>query len=388
VSQIQVRDEAGAPVVRVNIRIAEGRGTSDEAIFDILTDPSGNQGWPIPFWPARDYTLHVNKRDVLPEYGEAEVYVSAGDRDVPVTLPRASAKPIGRLRAQGIDFVGEDGQPWLFAGYTIHTAVNMVRNGEDLDARLEEAKGYGANTIVSIGTHLSPWKREHGFLLDPFAPGYQDALAIYFDRCAAHQVYAAHAALADMQGRPQSDVDRIWAMTCEVAKGRQNVLPRVGNEDLDNGFDCMSVSLPDLGGCLASRGSRGMNRPPARAFWQWAEWEGRRTPRHKAMDDAGAGILELQAGYTNATTGEVVGPFPCPLVGIEHAAFHDEPFDQWGDSRWTDAGDALKLGLEVSTNCVGGAFLASDGMIGRPLQERAATCARAYFRGLWAGFVR
>lgn len=95
-AQIQVRDKNGHPVPRVNIRYAQGSGTTDDAIFDVFTDLEGNTGWPIPFWPVGDYTLHVNKANVLPQFGEVAFFIErdAYDRDHVITLQKRQADPI------------------------------------------------------------------------------------------------------------------------------------------------------------------------------------------------------------------------------------------------------------------------------------------------------
>lgn len=105
-AQIQVRDEQGNPIQRINIRIAERDGASEAAIFDYDTDLAGNKGWPIPFWPDHEWTLHVNKQDVNPEFESAEVRVPQGHHsDIQITLTRkqpARPEPIDGSARTGV----------------------------------------------------------------------------------------------------------------------------------------------------------------------------------------------------------------------------------------------------------------------------------------------
>src|SRR5258708_2757288 len=205
-----------------------------------------------------------------------------------------------------------------------------------------------------------------------------------YDACAAKGLRVASAVLADVQGVNGPQQFAIWHLAWDVSRNRWNVFLRVGNEDGANGYDCGGFDRPqNMGGVLCSRGSRGINTPPHPNHWDFAEWEPRRDPTFKALDDAGAGILELRHGYA-----QYPGGVPVPLVVIEPPFFHDSPHDQWGDTRWTDPRLALQLGLNIGANCPGGAFGASDGLICQPLQPRAAECARQFFRGLRGAFLR
>ena len=187
----------------------------------------------------------------------------------------------GFLHTDGHKIRTEDGGEWLCAGYTMHTLPTSAKNGDDLSAILADPIALGYNTIVTIGTHLSQWKKDNGFYLDPFAPGYQDALALLFDTCAMKGVRVAHGALADCQGLSQSQILHIWHMNIDVARGRWNVLLRGGNEDKANGWDCDLLDRPtNMGGVLCSKGSRGIDTPPSNQYWDFIEWEGRRDPLH------------------------------------------------------------------------------------------------------------
>lgn len=145
-----------------------------------------------------------------------------------------------------------------------------------------------------------------------------------------------------------------------------------------NGYRPEDYRFPDMAGCLVSSGSAG-DKPP-QPYFDWCEVEVRRD--EKMLYDAGAGMRQI---YDGDFEGEATNR---PTVSIEPGFFHDTPRDMWGDQRFTDPKLALALGVNTGANCAGGAFGASDALEGRGLQPRAAECAREYYRGLWAGFVR
>ena len=92
----------------------------------------------------------------------------------------------GFLRVQGRDFVDEDGKPWQFRGYTVHYAINSMwpsSHPTDLDGVLDEMVELGANTLVGIGLHASPWKQANGWTCTPIEhPDYFPKLEQLFDR--------------------------------------------------------------------------------------------------------------------------------------------------------------------------------------------------------------
>ena len=219
--------------------------------------------------------------------------------------------------------------------------------------------------------HLSDWKKQNGFYLDPFASGYQDGLARMYDACAARGLRVAAGALADCQGLSESQYLDVWHKNIEVARGRWNVLLRGGNEDHANAWNCDVLDRPqNMGGVLCSRGSRGIDVPPSNHYWDWIEWEGRRDPGmyHKCLDDAGSGGLELLAGY------EAIRKRGRPIPGADGsdrtAVFSRRAGRHMRRYRWTDQRRPC-TGLSIATNGPGRAFGASDRLMCRRLGDRA-----------------
>lgn len=395
-SQIQVKDAGGRGVEGIVLRIAEGEQSSEAAIFDFKTNSDGTQTWPIPRWPNGPYTIWVNTGpEARAEYASDKITVTPAtfDGDQVLTLALSGAAPAsngadtarGLLRAGGPDrcpyFVTEDGQPWQLRGYSTHLFLPEMAK-RDLAPIIAEAKGYGYNTLITIGTHLSQWKRDNGFVMDPLAPDYQTQLARMFDMAAEQGMRVHHAVLADAQGLTLDQQRRVLALSASVMRGRWNVIASKGNESNVNGWDPFALDFGDLDGVLASQGSAGEGNVPHFPYLQFSLWESRRNPFHKSMDDSGAGILEQNAGYGTA------GPWRCPIVMIEGKYFHDTPQDKWGDARDTDPSLALAQGLQIGASCAGGGFGASDGLECLPLGPIAAECARQQARGMRASFLR
>lgn len=302
---------------------------------------------------------------------------------------QATAGESGPLRVNGINFIDEQTAPWFMRAYHVHVMPSKIYQGDDVTAIMDAAKAYGANTLAPICTHLSQWKIDHGYYLNPLADlgRWQGTLGTLFDLAAARGLRVAPMCLADCQGVSVADQQRIWHAYCEVVKGRWNLIAVKWNEDLANGGNAdTDTDLPDLGGVLACKGDRGVGINPHQTFWNFVMWEPRRQPSypwHKTIDDAGAGIRELQHGYDN------VGPFPCPIVGFEFPVFNDTPDDAAGDhNRLTDPKQALDLGLNGGANFAGLGFLGSEAMECRSLGPITAESCRQMFRGAQAAFLR
>ena len=306
-----------------------------------------------------------------------------GEAPLPMLTVRLASKR-GFLTADGLIFRTDDGQPWPFMGYTIQTPISEIAAGRDVGARIDEAKGYGANTIVAICMNMGQFAADHGFWVDPRDPNWPNWVSILCDLCAERGMRLAPALF--QQAKPLSDGEKrdAWAKFRDVLRGRWNVLGRMGNENNVNDWDPAALEAPsNTGGVLYSSGSRGINNPPRPPNFDWAEWEPPREPRAKTFSDAGGAGWYMIDGYP-----EFQPPIHTPLVCIEPPFFHESEHDQWGDKRWTNSADALTLGLNIGANFAGGAYGCSEGLECRPAGPNAQDCARQFFRGLKAGFVR
>ncbi len=140
-----------------------------------------------------------------------------------------------------------------------------------------------------------------------------------------------------------------------------------------------------MGGVLTFKGSQGIGYPSAQGEWDFGVWEPRRGPIYKAMDDAGAGALELMHGYQGQDGYH--GPFT-RLVEDEPPYFHSSTPDFYGDERWTSPKLALQLGLNIGANVAGGAFGSSLGCICQLDDPGTIECGKNFYRGLTTAFLR
>jgi len=390
-AQIQIRDVAGAPISGINVRLALGHQSSDEAYDDRFTDLAGNTAWPNPL-PSHDgYTLYVNHANVNPAFEQTQAHVPDLGTDVPFVLSRvpAQGQEQGFLGIDGRNFITDDGRPWQFRGYSTHYLPNCVASGyacspiRDVLAQVAE---YGYNTLVSVGMHASPWKVVNNWAFNPIThPDYFTILGQMFDAAEDAKLRVAHAPLADMQHLPANfDKQWFWRESCAVMKGRWNVLPRKGNEDYSNGWHPAYYHFPDMGGLLLSHGSRGEGTSnkynPYFPYLNWVEYEVvRRAPK-----------MFLDLPLRQMMDGDFAGPATnCPTVNIEPMYFADTNPDHVGDARSTDPRVALEMGVMMAA-CAGGAFGCSWGLECKVLPAGSISdqCAREFIRGLKAGFVR
>lgn len=81
--QLQVRNLRGDGIPGINVRISPGEQGPETAIFDYEMDASGNKGWPIPYWPNRDWSFHANYDGYSvpsnPRYLPASLYLTAAE---------------------------------------------------------------------------------------------------------------------------------------------------------------------------------------------------------------------------------------------------------------------------------------------------------------------
>lgn len=381
-SQIRVKDQFGNGLGGIPIRVAEGNNSSESAPFDYKTNDDGSQTWPIPFWPQKPYTLYVNQGDYANgKYASESRLVTPPFGDNDFTLARVGES--GFLHVDGLDFKTENGRPWCFAGYASYTVISEIAKGHDINPLLDEAISYGANTLVPLGMDLGSFAHDHGFAIDPRDPQWSTWLATLFETTAAKGMRCALGVFQQAQALSDSDKQTAWQTACDVARGRWNVLLRLGNEDDVNGWRHEAFSQPtNMQGVLVSTGSRGGNNPPTPPNWDFAEWEPRRGPLAKALDDCGAGAWEMYAGYPGFPA------VPKPIVVIEPAFFYETEHDQYGDFRWYEPWKALRMGLNIGANFAGGTFGSSEGLEARPNGPIAAECARQFYRGLFAAFLR
>lgn len=384
-AQVKLRNNGSPLPVQLNVRLALGNLSSDEAYDDRFTDFASNTAWPNPLDSNKGYTLYVNDRNVRDEYEMVKVWIPNFNNDVEIEVPKKPpiGKESGFLHVEGRNFVTEQGQPWQFRGYSSHYLQNCFVGGYPthfINDVLDQINEYGYNTIISIGHHNSPWKQANGWAYGPHTdPNYFHNLGKLLDLCADKKIRVAHAIMADMQFAT-FDPQWFFRESCAVLAGRWNVLARKGNENKHNGYDPRNFAYPNMGGVLCSQGSHGDQVNPYTPYLDFCEFEVKRSLPKMFLD------LPLR----QMMDGDFAGPATNrPTINIEPMYFADTNPDHVGDNRSTDPRVALESGIMMAA-CAGGGFGCSLGLECKVLAPGSISdqCAREFIRGLKAGFVR
>lgn len=110
--QVQLRDEGGAPVIGVNVRLSRGMLPSAKAEDDKPSDDAGNLSFPhAPNWPE-GYSLYVNYANERRRYGRTTARVTSTTQDVQITVPANTRE----VRVEGPDLIDEDDRRISLAG--------------------------------------------------------------------------------------------------------------------------------------------------------------------------------------------------------------------------------------------------------------------------------
>lgn len=166
-SQIQIRDQQGRGLPGINIRVAEGQKSSDAAIFDFESDSSGNKGWPIPFWPKADYTLHINQPEVgvpqNPRYESKSVLVPAAQFPNDVRIELQSTETVPTPLPIPVPPVGNREALKVWPRYGLNIASLIVNRQYRIAASIQRFADAGANfTDVNWLSAVWPSLVEHG----------------------------------------------------------------------------------------------------------------------------------------------------------------------------------------------------------------------------------
>lgn len=250
-AQLQVRDPQNAPVPDINIRIALGQQSSDDAIFDVVSDKEGNQSWPVPFWPHGFYMLHVNMREANgsqlkfdPRFAEAHIPVEPGDHNVeiPLVLAEGGEPAGGSLDALvSVDpsvhrFVTENGRRQFLRGVTSFLIYKRFLDGEDLRPLLSQLQGLGCNMVRLFGmvTSFSHWHPQ-----DYFGRGYYERIPEFMDLAASFGQYVLWTPCADTQQIMPTGWLQHMQLTLQQLKPVKNKLISFVNEQgqHENGID-------------------------------------------------------------------------------------------------------------------------------------------------------
>lgn len=268
-SQIQVRDPAGNGIPRINIRISHKHEGTDQAIFDVFTDLMGNTGWPIPFWPAGDYTLWVNDHNIDAAWGQADLFVTnTADQQIVLqptgvvpTPPTSSLSRFVRIDRPTHTFVNDQGQNVKCRGASAFLLYKRFLDGENIDPQLQQLHDLGRNLLRVMGMFESLG----GFNPKAYGDRYYSSIPAFMERCRLFGHYVLWTACAATQGMFTEDeaIDHI-KKTVEQLKVTVNVIFSPVNEQdqHNNGINISKyLSQVDMGWILHDNGSYGIDEP-------------------------------------------------------------------------------------------------------------------------------
>ncbi len=198
-AQIQIRDDRGAGVAGINVRISEGTQPSDAAIFDVFTDAAGNSGWPIPFWPAGLYTLHVNAGGVDPRYTSGVMTVEEAEffNDHRLVLMRLAVDPIPPIvvvppipPVPAHDFARRPRYGMSIASLIVNSAHNIAETTKRFEDAGVQWTRVNLLSALWAGVDVLPFKRGLGGVWQLSQPEaqYYDRLAEVRDRMNAANI--------------------------------------------------------------------------------------------------------------------------------------------------------------------------------------------------------
>lgn len=270
-AQIQVRDEQGNGIPRINIRISEGQKSSDAAIFDVFTDLAGNTGWPIPNFPIQDYTLWLNDQNINPAFDPQSLFVPgasiATSADIVVTLvsttvvvtPPSPAPDadLSAVHADGRLFRYANGLPWRWKLVTAFDGFRRFSRGE-----LAALKAYAAWTR-SVGGNgwrvFGNWSRT-GFDYRKEADYFQQ-LVSFAHFLADEGLKGEFVCVTD--GIPSSETEqRNFLGTCaDILAGFPWMFDQKVNEGYKNGMTEPQKYTVQRDGLLVSNGAAAQDAP-------------------------------------------------------------------------------------------------------------------------------
>lgn len=265
-SQVQLRNIHGEPIILCNIRLAVGEQLSDDAYDDRFTDLSGNTAWPNALPSSKGYNLFVNHENVLPEYEQYDTHVKDFSQNIVIVLNRRTLK---QLRVDGLYF----NVPHL-KGNTDFLWYKRLLDGQALDDLLAQRAGAGSKFIRTFGMvdSFSKWHPTD------YGNAYYDGIVKAANLLNAYGMYWYFNVFADtgliMPGLTQQ-LDHYNRVVDELSKC-PNVFLELVNEQgqHDNSVDRGAFTKPSS--IIASSGSFGGRVAPQEPHWDFIDYHPRR----------------------------------------------------------------------------------------------------------------
>lgn len=287
-SQIQVRDEAGRGLPRINIRISLGTQQSDRAVFDVFTDLVGNATWPIPYWPTGTYTFWINDQNVDPRYMATSQLVTTTEDQVIILTTTGAAAPAGPLarvvRIEGHRIVNERGEKLAGRGASAFLLYKKFLDGEDIRPQLDQWQSLGCHLIRLMGSFESLG----GFNPKLYGDGYYDRIPDFMATIAEAGIYGLWTACAAIGGMmsPDEALHHTQRTAEQLLKTVNPIFSYVNEQGQhNNSVDRQRFKNDvDTGWMLYDTGSFGQDLPCEPPFGTHAVLHTQRTYSHNVRD--------------------------------------------------------------------------------------------------------
>lgn len=378
-SQIKVRDEFGEPVILVNIRISELGKSSDEAFFDVFTDFAGNTGWPIPYFPNRTFSLHINYNNILDDFISLtqDSTPTNADGDIEITLHRSAGAGMERVHIEGYYAKTASGKDFFYAGETGFLDLYRVLRGENITSLLERSSELGSigrrNFLMTYNTGntggIGPQEP------DMYGNGFFDALERMLEEYQKYRLYLYASVFPDNKLFPNwrdqtSKQVNHWNRLGDIAKRYSNFFAL----ELTNEIDAKDYNEVDRNAfnkidgvicCSGSMGSTGGN-PMSSPQWDICDFHQPRQYPNSVVDSCVANHpSRLQQGKA-LLLGEPVG-------------FGDKALNN-------NREDNPRIAKEIAGTAIGTAcgiiFHSQHGGFSQPYDSIENACAETWFNTL------
>jgi hypothetical protein len=324
-------------------------------------DPAGLAAW---LAHLRNGMTGDELDQMLHDSGEAMTYRT---KPKPKTLPR--------LKVEGLRFVTETGEPWIWAMTDGFRDYDRFLLGEDIRPLLEESRALGANGRRVFGMadsfmHLYPFEHHdyYGRLPEFLALNGEYGQYVQFCVFADTQIILPH--LTDQAAH--------YLAVCDALQPCPNALIQLVNENSAhrNGIDLRRFDQPH--GLLASIGSNGTGEDPPLPAWDYSDLGSERRGDFALSTTT---VYFATHGYAGEKGARGYPGTQRPTVVSESPGFAEFPEP---GRRTNDPAIAYFMGLGCRWGA-GGTAHSSAGIQSDLLPPTTKACVRHFLRGVTSG---
>lgn len=364
--QIRIRDEAGAPVQLINVRLAANGQDEESAYDDKFTDLAGNTAWPNPINSPSGYDLYVNYRNVNEKFKTFTGHYPSLNENIDITLESNVIK-LERVVIDGY-FAKTGKGPFFFRGETGFLDYYRYLRGEDITPLLRQSQALKSNGrrnfFMTVNTGIAG-----GIGIcnpDDFGNDFYDKLPSFLDLYQDHGLYLYSSIYPDNQLLPNwagNNAKQVghWNRLNEIFRSLDNVFAvELTNEPDGHSFNQVDTAkFAQPSGIISCAGSYGVTGgdPMPGPNWSMRDFH---SPR----------------GYPNSVSDANVANHPNRLRG--EAILLGEPLG-FGPGRETNPRIAKEIAGSAVGTAIGIVFHSQHGGFSQLYDSNEQECARAWF---------